>query len=148
METAAQINHDLADMELGLARSMFTLLSTIEEAVEARADSIDEAVLAEMDAQMEIPTDPEKAFDLLWEVASEMVDDPAEYEDAITMFASYFAEMGGEHMAEVASSGIAAVDSEFVAEMLGAMEYDAKEDLEDAVANIIDFAQGVLAGDE
>jgi hypothetical protein len=143
-----QINTSLASMELALAHSLFGFMAGVHEAYDAKLDTMEESVLDEMESDLEIPTDPDEAFGLLWDVASEMVEDPEDYEDAISMFASYFAEMGGSHMSEVAAGGIAAVDSGFVSEMLGAMDYDPKADLEDAVANIVEMAQGVLAGDE
>lgn len=147
-QTIDRLNASLADVELGIVRRTLEFQEKIHEAFDAKADSLSETVYQEMMSDMEVPTDSAEAFDMLWDIAADMVDDPEEYEDAITMFASYFAEMGGEHLKEVASSGIAAIDADFAKELLVALEYDPEEDLEDAIANLVDLASASLAEED
>ena len=89
----------------------------------------------------EIPEDAGEAFDMLWDLGVNLVEDPEADADAISLFAGYFSEMGGEGLKDVASRGISAVDAETMKVLLKALDADPVADLEDATATIVEFAK-------
>jgi uncharacterized protein YciU (UPF0263 family) len=138
-------NQVLAEMELSVVQRSFEHQMMVQEAIESVYESGDENLINEMESELDdLSGAPEEDFDVLFDIAAEYVQDPEESEDILTLFSAYFAEMGGEHLKEVAASGISAVDSEFLQDLLAEMDYDS-DSIEDAVAMVVELASAVLA---